>query len=376
MKKVIRKIFIGIFMCIVALHMNSKTGMEVKAEVKPEYMQDVPLDGAHFPDEHVRDELKRWVDQNKDGILSREEREKIHYLYLNCVNGSVKSRIWYTDMKYISEPAENQEDQIIYSKGKHSLRLGLKSEHNNNYKGGDGSSETIDLRGIEYFFNLEEVKIDKYELVSGSFKNNANLKKIWIGCSKTGQRGYGNITGDFPVSQLTYMHLENIDADTLDVKKIPELQVLRVIFPEGSNRRLTALDLSKNTKLKELELDGIMPGKLDLRQNRKLESLKVYSDKYNRERGYPSKQDQKCKITFAKKNQLRTFWYFTADKGIDLTRLNKLEELQTPKATRIKVKSSWIRKTFTKKKWGCAVTKGGKFVKKIKAEKKKKYTMI
>ena len=43
---------------------------------------------------------------------------------------------------YISEPVPNQEDQIIYSRGKHSLELDLKSEHKNNYKGGDGSSET------------------------------------------------------------------------------------------------------------------------------------------------------------------------------------------------------------------------------------------
>lgn len=371
MKKQLLKIILGVFICIVALHINSKTGMKVKAEVKPEYMQDVPLDGAHFPDEQFRKKLEISVDKNKDGMLSREERENIYYLDLYSYTNAV-SKTWCQDMEYMHLGYD--EDYIVWDKTKCALLLNFSFDPENPQR--SLADPAINVRGIEYFFNLEEVKIDKYELVSGSFKNNANLKKIWIGCSKTGQRGYGNITGDFPVSQLTYMHLENIDADTLDVKKIPELQVLRVIFPEGSNRRLTALDLSKNTKLKELELDGIMPGKLDLRQNRKLESLKVYSDKYNRERGYPSKQDQKCKITFAKKNQLRTFWYFTADKGIDLTRLNKLEELQTPKATRIKVKSGWIRKTFTKKKWGCAVTKGGKFVKKIKAEKKKKYTMI
>ncbi len=401
MKKQLLKIILGVFICIVALHINSKTGMKVKAEVKPEYMQDVPLDGAHFPDEHVRDELKRWVDQNKDGILSREEREKVCYLYLNCVSGSVISNSWYTDMKYISEPVQNQEDQIIYSKGKHSLELGLKSENNNNYKGGDGSSETIDLRGIEYFFNLEEVKINKYELVSGSFKNNVNLKKIWIGCSKTGQRSYGNITGDFPVSQLTYMHLENIDVHTLDVKEIPELQVLRVIFPEGSNRRLTALDLSKNKKLKELEFGHILPGRLDLRGNPKLKTLKLYTGQgkvgqkyggvvyrhsdafetgyyqsYSRYEYYLPEKDQNCKVVFPKKNQIQKLYYFTRDKKIDISMLTKLNDFQTLKTTKAKVKSGWIRKTFTKKKWGCAVTKGGKFVKKIKAEKKKKYTMI
>ena len=292
---------------------------------------------------------------------------------------------------YISEPVPNQEDQIIYSRGKHSLEIGLKSEHKNNYKGGDGSSETIDLRGIEYFFNLQEVMIDKYELVSGSFKNNANLKKIWIGCSKTGQRGYGNITGDFPVSQLTYIHLENIDADTLNVKEIPGLRILRVILPEGSNRRLSTLNFSKNTKLKELELANIMPGKLDLRKNKKLESVKVYSGKCKAGQEYGANLDksenscyryylpqknQKCRIVFAEKNEVKTLHYFTADKKIDITGLSKLENFQTLKTTKAKVKLSWVRNTFTNKKWGCAVIKNGKFIKKIKAEKKKKYTMI
>lgn len=372
MKKVIVKIVMGIFMCIIALRMNSVTKMEVHAEVKPEYMQDVPIDGAHFPDEQFREELKRLVDQNKDGILSREEREEVYYLEL-CGSGFGRiSNAWYTDMKYIKEYVSNQEDQIIYTKGKHSLELGLKRNNGEGYKRQDDVSGTFNVRGIEYFFNLQEVMIDKYELVSGSFKNNANLKKIWIGCSKTGQRGYGNITGDFPVSQLTYMHLENIDADTLNVKDIPELQILRVILPEGSNRRLPALNLSKNTKLKELELENIMPDRLDLRQNRKIGSVKVYSDKYNH---LPEKK-QKCKITFAKKNEVKIFHYFTADKTIDLTRLNKLEDLQVLKTAKVKVKSSWIRKTFTKKKWGCAVKKGGKIITKIKADKKKKYTML
>ena len=84
----------------------------------------------------------------------------------------------------------------------------------------------------------------------------------------------------------------------------------------------------------------------------------------------------KCKITFAKKNNIQTLYYFTADKTIDISRLSKLEDFQTLKSVKAKVKSSWIRKTFKKKKWGCAVVKSGKFINKIKAGKKKKYTTI
>ena len=114
----------------------------------------------------------------------------------------------------------------------------------------------------------------------------------------------------------SYMHLENIYANELNVDEIAGLQVLRVILPDGSGRRLSALNLYKNVKLKALELKNIMPAKLDLRKNTKLKSVKV------------------------------------------------------------KVKSSWIRKTFRKNKWGCAIVKSGKFIKKIKAGKKKIYTII
>lgn len=109
---------------------------------------------------------------------------------------------------------------------------------------------------------------------------------------------------------------QNIYANELNVDEIAGLQVLRVILPDGSGRRLSALNLSKNVKSKELELKNIMPAKLDLRKNTKLKSVKV------------------------------------------------------------KVKSSWIRKTFRKNKWGCAIVKSGKFIKKIKAGKKKIYTII
>lgn len=374
MRRAVIKITFGIFVCFAALQMNPKAKTEVKAEAKAEYMQDVALDEVHFPDERLRKKLGYYVDENKDGILSRQEREKIYFLYLNnCPNGV--RRTWYQDMEYTY--AEKEEDYLVWNKTKCTLELNFNYNEENPQR--LLADQTIDVRGIEYFFNLEEVRINKYELLTGSFKNNANLKKIWIGCSKAGQKGYENIREDFTVSQLTYLHLENIAADTMNGGEIRELQILRIVMPEGSNRRLPTLNLSKNTKLKELELVNAIPGKLDLRQNRKLESVKVYSGKIKSGQDYkyylPGK-NQKCKISFAKKNRIHTFYYFTSDKIIDLTRLKKLEDFQTLKSIKVKVKSSWIRNTYTKKKWGCSFVKSGKSVKKIKAAKKKKYTTI
>lgn len=385
-----------LFLCTGALCIKEKGAIRVQAEVKPEYMQDVPLDEAHFPDERFRKQLRNSVDENRDGILSRVEREKIYYLDVGFFSGVTRG--WYSDMKYMEVGYEgnDQEEHIVYEKDKYVLELCFDYQEEKSMFA--VPEKMLDLKGIEYFFNIQEARINKYELLAGTLKNNTNLKKIWVKCSVLGEKNYAAVQNDFPVSQLTYIHLKNVAADVMDVSGIKDLQVLRVILPDGSSRRLPALDLSKNTKLKELELGNIVPGKLDLSKNRKLESVKVYSgerktgqkyggvlrvDDYDEEyidyewfHYYIPEQNQKCKITFAKKNQIKTFHYFTGDKKIDLTSLSKLEDFQTLKTTKAKVKSSWIRRTFTKKKWGCAVVKSGKFVKKMKAEKKKKYTMI
>ncbi len=358
--------------------------VDVQAEAKQEYMTDVVLDEVHFSDQQFREKLKLYVDVNKDGILSREEREKIYYLDLHSYTNGITNS-WFYDMKYMVSGFYS-EDYIISYKTRSALLL------NFNYDDRSGKAvadKAIDLKGIEYFFNLQEVKMDKYELISGSFRNNSNLRKIWIGCSDAEERNYDLIQRDFPVSQLTYVHLKNVAVKTLNLKEMPNLQVLRLIASVESNYRLSALDFSQSSRLREIELGNIVPIKLDLTKNEKVNIVKVYSGECRAGSEYglnpknklwyqyfSPQKSMKCKITFAKKNNVQTLYYFTADKTIDISRLSKLEDFQTLKSVKAKVKSSWIRKTFKKKKWGCAVVKSGKFIKKIKAGKKKKYTII
>jgi len=57
--------------------------------------------------------------------------------------------------------------------------------------------------------------------------------------------------------------------------------------------------------------------------------------------------------------------------SLDVRNLTKLEDLHTLKTTRIKAKSSWVRKTFNKKNWACVFVKNGIIQKKVKASKKK-----
>ena len=398
MKKIPLKILGIIFSCFAFVLMIPEKSGCVQAEVKTEYMQDVLLDAAHFPDERFRMQLARYVDTDKDGILTAQEREKIYYVEFG--NGSGLTKGWYLDMMY-----RGVEENDVLSKDKFTLELCY--AYREDIWNDTVPEKILDVTGIEYFFNLEEVRASKYEMLSWSFQSNAKLKKIWVECtdpafSKFGQKNYDNIRQSFPVSQMAYIHLQNIFTNQLNMEEMPDLEVLRVILPSGSNRRLSSVSLSKNKKLKELELGHILPGRLDLRRNQKLKTLKLYSGEGKNGQKYGSavyhesddyadngyyqtyscyyyylpEKGQNCKVIFPKKNQIQTFHYFTKDKKIDISMLTKLEDLQTLKTTKAKVRSSWIRRTFTKKKWGCAVVKSGKFVRKMKAAKRKKVTVI
>lgn len=347
-----------------------------KAATNPDYTKDVPLDAVHFPDEKFREQLGRYVDANKDGILSNAERESIHYLYFQPVSWGNVTKCWYTDMKYLLD-FDSQQDNEVWDKNKCVLRISnYKNYSDRKYQ----TQETFDVTGVEYFYNLQEVAIYNYDgefSIVGSFYKNTNLRKLLI-CA-TGKTSYEDVMANFPVFQLTYLHLEGVNISKINTDKLAKLQVLRVKLKEGSNQRLDGFDVSKLTNIKELELAHILPRKLDLRKCRKLTSLKLYSGKEKRGKDYnyfiPEK-NQRCKVIFPKKNKITELRYFTQDKNIDISYLAKLEDFDWLKTTKVKVKSSWIRKTFTKKKWGCALVKSGKFLRKVKAAKKKKYTIL
>ncbi len=90
---------------------------------------------------------------------------------------------------------------------------------------------------------------------------------------------------------------------------------------------------------------------------------------------YQPKKKVSCKIRFPKKNNIATLYYFVDNTSLDVRNLTKLEDLHTLKTTRIKAKSSWVRKTFNKKNWACVFVKNGINQKKVKASKKKVTTL-
>ncbi|MGN1206075.1 MAG: hypothetical protein ACI4SQ_03690 [Eubacterium sp.] len=374
-----KKVFIkaAVVMFLFGTMCGCKDTMPVQAaQTDSKYMQDVPVDEAHFPDKNFRKNVEHLLDTNKDGILSKAERENVYYAEIGGVG---YKNTWYTDMKFAGYSYEYSpgksvtEDEIeVNSTSKKTFSFSLKDFSTGR------PVEVMDITGIEYLFNLEEILITDYSIQKGSLKNNANLKKVWVKSSRYGAVSYEKIQQEIPLAQLSYLHMINIKIPSkgLIVSDMPKLEVLRIILPNGTNQTMKAWDLSKNKALKDLELANITSATLDLRKNTKLTSVKVYTGKTKREKisGYYYYQPKKkvsCKIQFPKKNNISTLYYFVDNTSLDARNLTKLEDLHTLKTTRIKVRSSWVRKTFNKKNWACIFVKNGMYQKKVKASKKK-----
>ncbi len=373
------KLFIkvAVVMFLFGTMWGSKGAMLVQAaQTDAKYMQDVLVDEAHFPDKNFRKNVEDLLDTNKDGILSKAERENVYYVEIGGVG---YKNTWYTDMKFAGYSHEyapgksvTEEEIEVSSTSKKTFSISLKDFSTGR------PVEVMNITGIEYLFNLEEILVTDYSIQKGSLKHNANLKKVWVKSSSYGAVSYEKIQKEIPLEQLSYLHMINIKIPSkgLNLMDMPKLEVLRIILPNGTNQTMKALDLSKNKALKDLELANITPAALDLRKNTKLTSVKVYTGKPKREKKsgyyyYQPKKKVSCKIQFPKKNSIDTLYYFVDNTSLDAQNLTKLEDLHTLKTTRIKVKSSWVRETFNKKTWACVFAKNGMDQKKVKASKKK-----
>ena len=168
---------------------------------------DIPIDPAHFPDEHFRDRVEFYCDQDGDRILSQEERNSVTELYVN--QASIK-----------------------------------------------------DLTGIELFPNLETLDCKYNQLASLDVSQNTKLTKLYC---------YNNQLTSLDLSKntaLAYLYCYNNQLASLDVSKNTELTSLDcaenqltsldVSFNTAletlscDNNQLACLDLNKNIKLVDL----------------------------------------------------------------------------------------------------------------------------
>ena len=180
---------------------------------QPDEMGDVPIDPAHFPDENFRKYLgQKAIDDDKNGILSQTEREKVTAI-------------------------------VLHSAGNIS-----------------------DLTGIKYFPNLKELYCNGGDLANLDVSQNTKLTNLYC---------YNNQLTSLDVSEntkLTELDCSDNQLANLDVSENPELTYLKC----GSNQltrldlhvntaletlicdnnQLTSLNLSSNTALTQVYCSG------------------------------------------------------------------------------------------------------------------------
>lgn len=180
---------------------------------QPDETGDVPIDPAHFPDENFRKYLgQKAIDDDKNGILSQTEREKVTAI-------------------------------VLHSAGNIS-----------------------DLTGIKYFPNLKELYCNGGDLANLDVSQNTKLTNLYC---------YNNQLTSLDVSEntkLTELDCSDNQLANLDVSENPELTYLKCVSNQLTrldlhvntaletlicdNNQLTSLDLSKNTALDTLDCSG------------------------------------------------------------------------------------------------------------------------
>ena len=123
------------------------------------------------------------------------------------------------------------------------------------------NSNIADLKGIEYFTNLEYLLCQDNQLTTLDVSKNTKLKEL--SC-------YNNRLTSLVVSNtaLTSLGCSNNQLTTLDVGNNEELNYLYC-----ENNQLTTLDVSENAALQELDCSGNQLTELDVSKNKALQKL-------------------------------------------------------------------------------------------------------
>lgn len=203
---------------------------------QPDETGDVPIDPAHFPDENFRKYLgQKAIDDDKNGILSQTEREKVTAI-------------------------------VLHSAGNIS-----------------------DLTGIKYFPNLKELYCNGGDLANLDVSQNTKLTNLYC---------YNNQLTSLDVSEntkLTELDCSDNQLANLDVSENPELTYLKCVVNRltsldlsgnanltrlaCSSNLLTSLDVSNNPTLILLDCERNLLTSLNVSKNTELDTLDCSGNK-------------------------------------------------------------------------------------------------
>lgn len=181
------------------------------------YTSNMSIDSDTFPDSDFRDYVKEKIDTDQDGKLSEAEINAVTKISLEM----------------------------------HVDGLGAQN-----------------LKGIEYFTNLTDLKCSMNRITSLDLSHNTALKTLDCSYNKLSALDISKNTA------LTYLNCDYNSISSLDVSSNTKLQSL--ICPDN---KLTSINVSKNTLLERLWIYGNQLTEINLSQNTKLNDLNIHSNK-------------------------------------------------------------------------------------------------
>ena len=218
----------------------------------PDEAEDVPIDEKHFPDTHFRSYVEGF-DSDKNGILSREERERVTIIYLYASNISSLTGIrYFTNVKNIY-CAVNQLTTLDVSGLTSLQRLDCYSNY----------MTALDVSGCT---SLQELQCQGNQLTTLNVSRLTSLQHLDCG---NNQLTALNVSG---CTALQYLDCRVNKLAVLDVKdctdlrrfycnsnQLKALDVKDCTFLQGihcENNQFVALDVSNMTALLELHIQN------------------------------------------------------------------------------------------------------------------------
>lgn len=305
---------------VVTLILIGVMNFECKADAKK-----IEVNSENFPSESLRMYILKEVDNDKDGLLSEDERLAVKNVGINNIS--------------------DEEDDSIDNKSEYE-KLSVEEKYQR-YK-------VINLKGLEMFPNIEEINLvvgDK--LVNLKTINKlTKIKKITLG------NVHHKINYSFSkLNNLNSLKLSEIECTNLTIKNNKRLSYVDLYAVTGNEIVIN------NNKVKHVKAEFLNIKKFQCNNNKSLKDIELSGDTSD---GTYKKADRIKKMSFHNNSKLKKIdiFFFKKLKKIDMVKNKKLKLLElnlTPS----------LKKIFLKKNKSSARVKVKKYGQKIKVYKNK-----
>ena len=239
----------------------------------------IAIDETNFPDEEFRWFVKHELDTNKDGLLSKQECEKV--TEIKCVSKDVKNFKGISNFPHLK-----------------------RFECSKNYRGYQNDSPLFDLSD-----NVELTELICKECQLGNIDLSKNINLELLDISSSSDINNLDLT---KLTKLKELNVTGVSIYKFDVSQNVELEKL---YCQGTVR-YKELDVRKNTKLKVLDCGNNQLTYIDLKQLKNLEELYCGSNKFS-------------ELNLNSNEKLRILKSYSCDlESLDLSKNVELEELE------------------------------------------------